>query len=276
MERALIVAVGCAACWRSPAPPPKPTSDGSAVVERARRVIERQIAVGRAPDSNGRDDVASTAIVFSPQANLAGNAAIPDFGADPHDQVLDAKLVDLVAGVAGSGDPLWATFALAVTLKHDEAPYGTSVTTVRASELFVDGKVAGAAFVVPREPCPCTPPLELPATSAPGPLTALAVDPLRLGAALRDDPSVVVLGLNDDRAVGPAAARALLGKLAAAGPWTLNGKPHEVATATYSILQANLDLGPPAAGAKFPLRVAIEIFALPGPQVVAVHYIAIR
>lgn len=84
-------------------------------------------------------------------------------------------------------------------------------------------------------------PGDLPATTAPGPLTAWLTDPVALAAALADTPDVVVLGTEPkERAVGKKAGARLLTswrKLAL----SIAGAPREVRTARWGYAAANVD-----------------------------------
>jgi hypothetical protein len=90
------------------------------------------------------------------------------------------------------------------------------------------------------------------------------------------DRSRVVAFGRGDRAVGPAAARALLGKLGERRPGP-QGQPREARTADWGFMHANGDL--PIAGEALPAIGAMELIALSdangGWSVVGVHYVAL-
>ncbi len=77
-------------------------------------------------------------------------------------------------------------------------------------------------------------------TTDAGPLSKLLIDPGAIAKTLYDEPSIVVLGTEmSERAVGPAAAKKLLGSWAKLA-LSIDGKPREVRSATWGYAAANV------------------------------------
>ncbi len=144
--------------------------------------------------------------------------------------------------------------------------------TLRLSELTVAGKVVAMHVDDPvRGKAEATEVDPLAATSDAGPLTKLLIDPAAIAKTLHDDPSIVVLGTEvSERAVGPAAAKKLLGawsKLTLA----IEGKPREVRSAAWGIAAANVTWT--VKGKVTKLRATLYALQIDGAwKVVGVHY----
>lgn len=115
--------------------------------------------------------------------------------------------------------------------------------TMRLSELVVGGKVVAMHVDDPVEGTTTArpvPPDPIAATTEPGPLAKLVVDPAAIAKTLLEDKTTFVLGTDAaEKAVGTAAARKLLGtwsKLALA----LEGKPREVVKGDWGYVAANV------------------------------------
>jgi hypothetical protein len=270
--------------------PPVPQPQGSSPTERARAFLDAQLASVLADTLHDHSRLLAH---FDPEARVLGAGKIDRairnlrssiLAEDPHDEVLSAKIASLVAG--GNDRVVWLQFELAVEVKAwesgagDSGPDGIARRTVRGSELITaesGWKAIAAEFSTPREPEPSQPPFRVDDPTEPGPLTGLAADPELAARAVRDDPAVAVVGFGPgDRAIGPVAARALLGKLGERKP-VLLGKPRELRTADWGLVHANLDL--PVAGEALPARAGVQLIALPDAKgawsVVGVHYTAL-
>jgi len=284
---------GCCASPRAPEPPrgdpPPDRRPGNPAAERARSFLDAQLASVLA---DTLEDHRGLLAHFDPSASVLGEgpigSAIANLQAgvlaqNPHDEVIAAKVASLTAG--GNDRVVWLQFELAIEVKRWEhvSPDDTEETErriVRGSELLTAAsgwRAVAAAFSTPREPQPRQPAFPVADPTEPGPLTALATDPGLAARSVRDDPAVAVVGLGrSDLAAGPAAARALLGKLGERRPG-LQGKPHEVRTADWGFVHANVDL--PLAGESLPGRAAVQLIALPDANgtwsVVSVHYAAL-
>lgn len=290
----LLALHACCTSPRAPAPPggelpPATQPKAASPAERARAFLDAQLASVLA---DTLQDHSGLLAHFDPEARVLGagkidrairNLKMSILAQDPHDEVLGAKVASLVAG--GNDRVVWLQFELAIELKAwesgagDSSPEGIARRTVRGSELITAASgwtAVAAAFSAPREPEPSQPPFPVADPTEPGPLTDLAADPARAARAVRDDPAVAVVGFGPgDRAIGPAAARALLGKLGERTP-SLLGPPRELRTTDWGLVHANVDL--PIAGEALPARAGVQLLALPDGRgawsVVAVHYIA--
>lgn len=296
----LLALHACCTSPRVPSPPggeppgdkpfPAPRPQGNSPTERARAFLDAQLASVLADTLHDHSRLLAH---FDPEARVLGAGKIDHairnlragiLAQDPHDEVLSAKVASLVAG--GNDRVVWLQFDLVIELKAwesgagDSGPGGMARRTVRGSELITEKsgwKAVAAAFSTLREPEPSQPPFPVADPTEPGPLTGLAADPIRAARALRDDPAVAVVGFGPgDRAIGPVAARALLGKLGARTP-ALLGKPREIRTAYWGLVHANLDL--PLDGEALPARAGVQLIALPDAKgvwsVVSVHYEAL-
>jgi hypothetical protein len=284
---------GCGPSPREPAlphgaPRPDPPSSAAAAA-RARAFLDAQLAslLADTPGDHGR-----LLAHFDPSASVLGEGridrAIANLRAgllalDPHDEVLAARIASLVAG--GDDRVVWLQFELAIEVKaweggSAESADGVERRIVRGSALLTAAsgwKAVAAAFSPPGEPEPRQPAHPIADPTEPGPLTALATDPALAARAVRDDPAVAVVGFGRaDRAIGPAAARALLARLAERRPG-LQGPPREVRTADWGFVHAHVDL--PVAGEALPARAAVQLVALPDPggawSIVSVHLAAL-
>ena len=267
---------GCGGPPRAPAapradPPASPASSAGAAT-RARAFLDDQLA-GLLADTPG--DHRRLLASFAPSASVLGEGPIERaivnlrggaLAQDPHDEVLGARIASLAAG--GDERAVWLQFELAVDVKAWESvgdePGAPVHRTVRGAELLTAAsgwKAVAAAFSTPGEPEPRQPAAAIPDPTEPGPLTPLAADPRRAARALRDDPAVAVAGfVPGELAVGPAAARALLARLAARNP-VLRGAPRELRAPGWGFVHAQLDL--PIAGETLPARAAVQVLALP-------------
>jgi hypothetical protein len=291
---ALAVALGgCGAPSREPAIPrggPAPDQPSSAAAaERARAFLDAQLAsvLADTPGDHGR-----LLAHFDPSASVLGggridraiaNLRMGHLAQDPHDEVLAAKVVSLVAG--GNDRVVWLQFELAIEVKaweggSSESTGGVDRRTVRGSELITAAsgwKAVAAAFSIPGDPEPRQAAAPVSDPTAPGPLTALVADPALAARSVRDDPAVAVVGFGRaDRAIGPAAARTLLARLGERNP-RLQGQPREVRTADWGLVHAHVDL--PIAGEALPARAAVQLVALPAASgawsIVSVHHVAL-
>jgi hypothetical protein len=287
---------GCCTSQREPAiprgahpadrPPDRPSSISA--TQRARAFLDAQLASMLA---DTLDDHRRLLAHFDPSASVLGEGKIERailnlragvLAQDPHDEVLAAKIASLVAG--GNDRVVWLQFELAIEVKAWEGGPDTSAEIehriVRGSQLITAAsgwKAVAAAFSTPGEPEPRQPASPVADPTTPGPLTALVTDPGLAARSVRDDPAVAVVGFGRrDRAIGPAAARALLATLGARTP-RLQGRPRELRTADWGFVHANIDL--PVAGESLPARAAVQLIALPDANgawsIVSVHHAAL-
>jgi hypothetical protein len=262
----------------------KPTPPSGVDVTPAARVhAEALLASVRADTLESHDRLLAhfdpEAIVLWPAASKIKDAIFNLRGAvlaeHPHDEVVDAKIANLIAGAAGSST--WIQFELQIALQESS---GAKVArTVRVSELLgKSGKILAAAFGRDDEADSGAAAFDPPLPTEPGPLSVLAGDPAAAARTIRDGETVAVFGDGKLRATTPSTARPLLEAFKASGTFRIHGKPHEVVTAEVGFVQAHLDVVP--VGGTASNRVGIFLIARPdgagGWAVVSVHYTPLR
>ena len=264
-----IVALACtASADKVPAPAPEkratlpankpasPPARNDSADARGRAVLKAQLAA-LANDDAFIATFAKQATVLTPlgsdevHAPNAGVAAKIAF-LNPHAELKSATFDHFTAG--GNAQVSWFAAELHMTIASHEpgSPAATEQHVVRAIELLdsaADWKVAVASFTN-------VAPLYTFGTSSikdptePGPLSKLLISPDALASALADD--AVVFGTDpDERGIGTAGAKALLGK------WkklTISidpkSKVREVRTATFGYAMTNVRiLAKPGGGA---------------------------
>ncbi|HWU87845.1 MAG TPA: hypothetical protein VN253_11245 [Kofleriaceae bacterium] len=284
---------GCCASHRAPEvprgdhPPHRPA--GVSAIERAGTFLDAQLASILA---DTLEDHSRLLAHFAPSASVLGEGTIDRaianlragvLAQDPHDEVIAAKVTNLTAG--GNDRVVWLQFVLAIEVRiwehaSPESTEDIERRIVRGSELITAAngwRAVAAAFSRPGEPEPRQPALPVADPTERGPLTAFVTDPGLAARSVRDDAAVAVVGFGrGDLAVGSSAARALLDQIGERKP-SLQGKPHEVRTADWGFVHANVDL--PVAGESLPARGAVQLVALPDAHgawsVVSVHYAAL-
>jgi hypothetical protein len=220
---AFVLASVCTARADSTKSAPKSASPAAAptVEARAKALIQKQLKA--LPEDNAALSAtfAKDAIVLLPYG--AAKVDAPDLelcaaiaGLHPHAEMKQAKLTGLVAG--GSASMVWlaADLEIVVLLQEPGETPSSEAHTVHALELLdagSDWKVVAASFAEVR-------PLAqrrssfgaLPSPTSAGPLVPLLASPDKLAAAIGADPVMVYGTDKAERAVGGAAAKALLGK----------------------------------------------------------------
>ncbi len=208
-------------------------ADDASPAAKAKALLARQLA---RDDDGTPPAVASDAMVFTRTAEARTGDGTGPLTAAPGKPVVGA-----------TADAAWIVADLIQPYELYDCPPSQArchrKRPVRISELAVDtgkGWQVVAAHVQSKAKGGAGTD-DLPATTAPGPLTAWLADPGALDAALADRPDVVVLGTEaGERAVGKKAAHKLLGS------WrtlklTIAGAPREVRQAHWGYAAANGD-----------------------------------
>ncbi|HEX7940555.1 MAG TPA: hypothetical protein VF488_02055, partial [Gemmatimonadaceae bacterium] len=219
---ACMLAASCTAQADSPKAPAKapPVKSSPTPEERAKALLEKQMKALPSDNAALLATFAKDAVVMlpwiaakiEPDLELGGQIA----GMNPHAERKGVKLGQLVAG--GTASMAWLAAELEITVasaEPGEKP-STATHTVRAVELLdaaSDWKVVAASFTEVRSLKRLRESLgPVPAPTPVGPLVKLLAAPDELAASLSADP-VVVFGTDKaERAVGQAAAKALLAK----------------------------------------------------------------
>ncbi len=290
MSLVVMLAVGCGTGARptDPAPPDpvpgKPTPPAVVdVTPKARLQAEALLASVRADTLESHERLLAHfepgAIVLWPAASKLNDAIFNLRGVvlaeHPHDEVVDAKIANVIAGAVGS--TMWVQFELQIALQEGS---GAKVArTVRVSELVGGtGKIVAAAFGRDDEADSGAAAFDPPLPTAAGPLSVLAGDPAAAARSIRDGEPVAVFGDGKLRATTPSTARQLLDTFKASGTFRIHGAPHEVMTAEVGFVQAHLDVVP--VGGPASNRVGVFLIARPdgagGWAVVSLHYTPLR
>jgi hypothetical protein len=248
---------------------------------RAQKVLDAQLAAIKAgSDADLAKTFSKDAVVLARTGHEVdeGELARTVGQSGPHERVLDVKVQKLVAG--GNDDAVWLMAEIVVKKQNDEPQEksSTPTETLRATELLSaahDWKVVAAAFSESRAPGRLGATFPMVDTTAAGPLAPLLAAPDQLAAALGTDPNIVVVPPDGAAAIGPDAARALLGTLSAHKP-ALDGAAREVRTDKWGFAQANVAWAEPGGN---PYRLTAQLIALPKPDgswsVVAVQLLAL-
>lgn len=184
-----------------------------------------------------------------------------------------AKLGKLTTGARG--EATWIAVELTQTYGLLDCPAEQArchpKRVLRLSELVVGGKAVVLHVDDPKHAPMDDEAAAIEPGTAAGPLTALLADPKAMAAALLDDPAVVVLGTElKERAVGPVAARRLLGSWAKLA-LTIAGAPYEVRGKGWGYAVANVDWK----ARRKTVHMRATVFAVDvggGWKVVAAHY----
>lgn len=175
--------------------------------------------------------------------------ADPFMSGSPHNEFKKIKLEKLVAG--GDANVVWFTGDISTTYAEHEPEQddnrSNAVAKTRFTELIVlDGstwKAVAASLVSPRETSRSIHPEHsmLKDATAPGPLAPLAASPADLIKKLSTDKNVFVLGTDkNERAIGPAAAKKLLGRWAKLKMTFDEKSIREVETKTYAFAEVSV------------------------------------
>jgi len=206
----------------------------------------------------------------------------------PHSVFKKIAIKSLTAG--GTADVVWLTAELAATYNNHELEGSlirNAVRVTRLTELVVrDGsswKVVAAALAYPLPSVSNIHPEhnKIANPTKPGPLVPLIASPAELAKKLATDNNLVVLGTDtNERAVGPAAARRMLGRWTKLGLTIDTAAVRERRTATYGFAQASVRFTAKASYDKnqtLYYNMQALLIALPaGPgdwRVVVVHYV---
>jgi hypothetical protein len=268
------LAAACTAQADNLKAPPKTSANANATLtpeKRARALVEKQLKA--LPDGNAAlvADFTKDAVVLlsyigsridEPDLELATAIA----GLHPHAEMKSAKLANLVAG--GNASMVWLAAELEIVVlstEPGETP-SSEVRTVRAVELLdaaSDWKIVAASFVEVRGLSQRRASLgPIPSPTPAGPLTPLLAAPDKLAAAIGGDPVVLYGTDKAERAIGAAAAKALLGKWRKL-PLTIDegDKVREVRTANWGYAMADVNIPKPGGP---PFRMSAFLIALPG------------
>jgi hypothetical protein len=193
-----------------------------------------------------RASLAADALLVLPERAMSADASTRDsdgFLVVNDIMAKDIKVGKLVAGVRS--DATW--IAAELTQKYalldcpNYLPRCHRKRTLRLTELVVNGKVVTAHVDDPKHEAGTVEVTSIDPSTEPGTLSEWLTKPKALATALLDDPSVVVLGTElGERAVGPSAARKLLGRWSKLA-LTVAGKPREVQTKTWGYAAANIE-----------------------------------
>jgi hypothetical protein len=281
---ACVFAASCTVQADNPKTPAKvpPAKSSPTPEERAKSLLEKQLKALPSDNAALLATFAKDAVVMLPRGaakiepdlELGGQIA----GMNPHAEMKGAKLSPIVAG--GTAGMAWLAAELEITValaEPGEKP-STATHTVRAVELIdaaSDWKVVAASFTEVRSLerlRESLGPITLPTPA--GPLVKLLAAPDDLAAALSTDP-VVVFGTDKaERAIGQAAAKALLAKWRKL-PLAIEeaDKVRDVRTTSWGFAMADVNI--PKSGGS-PYRMSAFLVAVPGPSgswsVVAVNY----
>jgi hypothetical protein len=253
---------------------------------RAKELLDKQLAAVKAGDNNAlramfapnAELLLPDASVVEPSLDLVSRIAV----LNPHASLVSAKVNNLAAG--GTADAVWLDAELEIVLTSSEEGHKAHTIThaVRMVELL-DGasgwKIAAASIALPQPATRKSATFgELPAATDQGPLSKLLASPGTAAGSLGTDPSVFVLGTElAERAIGPDAAKQLLGK------WSKltfaieeKDKVHEIRNAKWGYAMANINL---VKGKDDPYRMTGLVIGVPTSSgswsVVAVVYDAI-
>ncbi|HUC00403.1 MAG TPA: hypothetical protein VMS11_11305 [Solirubrobacterales bacterium] len=281
---ACVLAASCTAQADSPKTPAKapPAKSSPMPEERAKSLLEKQMKALPADNAALLATFAKDAVVMLPRVaakiepdlELGGQIA----GMNPHAEMKGAQLSQLVAGGASSMAWLAADLEITVVSAEPGEKPSSATHTVRAVELLdaaSDWKVVAASFTEVRSLEQLRESLgPIPSPTPPGPLVKLLAVPDELAASLSADP-VVVFGTDKaERAVGRAAAKALLAKWRKL-PLAIEeaDKVREVCAASWGFAMADVNIPKPGGA---PFRMSAFLVAVPGPSgswsVVAVNY----
>jgi hypothetical protein len=281
---ACVLAASCTAQADSPkAPAKEPLAKASPTPqERAKSLLEKQMKALPADNAALLATFAKDAVVMLPRVaakidldlDLGGQIA----GMNPHAEMKGAKLSQFIAG--GTTVMAWLAAELEITVvsaEPGEKP-SSATHTVRAVELLdaaSDWKVVAASFTEVRSLDRLRESLgPIPSPTPAGPLMKLLAAPDELVASLSVDP-VFVFGTDKaERAIGQAAAKALLSKWRKLPLAIEEGdKVREVRTASWGFAMADVNIPKPGGA---PYRMTGFLIAVPGPSgswsVVAVNY----
>lgn len=249
----------------------RPATPSVSPAERAKQTLERLVTALRTDEAAVLATFAPDAVVLVPNPREVSepNSGLREALArlPPSATLADVTVDKLVAG--GNAEAIWLTAEL--TLVH-----GDDVKTVRVTELATADrgwKVVVGAFSEPntvtgRKHGPGPLAFGTPA----GPLTAMLVDPSKLGVALAADPTVTVIGPKEGQRAQGAGAKNFLAE------WSgleLETNAREVRGSGWGYALARLKLNVP--GEKHPARLSALVLGVPGGDrwsVVAAHYAA--
>ena len=224
--------------------------------ERAKAFVQSQL---NAMIKNDADAFKAT---FSPDAVLLLSGAYEpvatrenlEFQAElmsgsPHDAFKKAKLDKIVAG--GDANVIWLTAEIVTTYdsyEEESPPRKNQTSRTRLTEFLVaDGtawKAVAASMARPRSSSgmpedPSHTVIE--SATKPGPLAPLVANPTELIKKLSSDKNTFVLGTDtNERAVGPAAAKKLLGQWKKLALKIDEKSVREIATKTYAFAQVSV------------------------------------
>lgn len=251
-------------------------------VDKLRALLDAQVAA--LPDNGAAllSTFGKDAIALTPQV-VTATPSYTDIGHDivamnPRSQFVSAKVTSFHAG--GSTQLAWFAAELEiVTSSHDpgEKP-GNIVNAIRTVQLVdpAQNKVVAASFgrVKPMERRGDTPKVEAPTDA--GPLAALLTKPDTLATTFSADTNAAVFGTDPDERGFGADAKTLVGKWSALVLAIEPGRVHEVRTAGYGYVAADVNL---TSGAGKPYRLTALLVAMPGANggwtPVALHFIAL-
>lgn len=252
---------------------PKPEAKG-------RAVLEAQIAAIHDGDAKVR-------ALYDKDAVLLGSESSDTVGETATDYValietMGSVQVDgiKIDTIAGSGDDHIAWFTATTKVAYSGAAEGVgtfkNTGTARISQLAVlDGttwKVVASLVDSGRMTGAKREPARIAGATARGPLVPLLASPKALADALSTDPNVFVIGTEQsERAIGPAAAKKLLGQWSKLN-LSVVGDVREVETKSYGFAQANVKW----TKGKDAIWMQALIIAVPSGdswRVVGVHYL---
>jgi hypothetical protein len=196
---------------------------------------------------------------------------------NPHSEFHGAKVTSFHVG--GTAQMAWIAAELEIsTSSHEpgEKPSKNTLTirTIQLLDPAQDYKVVAASFgqVKPMERRPDTTKVEAPTDA--GPLAALLSNPAGLASAFRADPDAAVFGTDPDEHAYGADAKALLAKWSKLSLAIEPGKVHEVRTAGYGYVAADINL---TSGTGNPYRLTALLIAVPAANgdwtPVALHFL---
>ena len=214
----------------------------------------------------------------------SGYVRDPFMNGSPHSEFKKIKLDKIVAG--GDANVVWLTADVSTTFAEHEPEQDNNrsnrVEKKRLTELIVlDGstwKAVAATLTVPEATHGSTSAdhSTLKDATKPGPLAPLAASPTELIKKLSSDKNVFVLGTDTaERAIGPAAAKKLLGKWTKLKMTIDEKSVREVETKTYGFAEVTVTYSTTKKDETLYYDMTALILAVPNGSdwsVVGIHY----